>query len=93
MRTYTYQKKKKKTQLEYIQSQINEIRNLVDYRQSQLAWQTVNEKSGKKSILRAKLKPDSQEERLQKLKEHFKNLLRNPPEVTDKPIKTIIINQ
>ena len=51
---------------------------------------TVNELSGKKSTLRAKLKAVCQEERLLKWKEHFMNLLRNPPEVTDKPIQNII---
>ena len=39
---------------------------------------------------RAKLKSASQEERLYNLKEHFVNLLVNPPEITDKPIKEII---
>ncbi len=43
----------------------------------------------RKSTLRSKLKAANQEERLQKWKEHFKNLLGNPPEVTDKPIKEI----
>ena len=43
-----------------------------------------------KSISRTKPKAASQEERLQKGKEHFKNLFRNPPEVTDKSIKKII---
>ena len=37
--TKTYQKE----QLEYIQCNINKIRNLVVHRQSRLAWQTVNE--------------------------------------------------
>ena len=36
---------------------------------------------------RAKLKAASQEERLQKWKEHFKYLLGYPPEITDKPTK------
>ena len=35
------------------------------------------------------LKTASQEERLLKWKEYFKNLLINSPEVTDKPIKKI----
>ena len=39
--------------------------------------------------MKAKLKAACLEERLQKWKEHF-NLLRNPPEVTGKPIKNII---
>ena len=45
---------------------------------------------GRKNTQRAKLKAASQQERLPKWKEHFNNLLGNPPEVTDKPIKKII---
>ena len=33
------------------------------------------------------MKHTSKEERLQKQKEHFKNLLVNPSEITDKPIE------
>ena len=40
----------------------------------------VNEFSGRKSTLRPKLKAASQEERLQKKKEHLKNLLGNSPQ-------------
>ena len=58
-------------------------------RQSWIAWQTVNEVS-KKSTLRAKLKAASQEEWKQMWKEHFKNLLGNSPNVTDKHIMKII---
>ena len=46
--------------------------------------------SGKKRISRAKLKAANQEERLYKRKEHFKNLLANPPEITNKQIQKII---
>ena len=46
-----------------------------------------------KSTLRAKLKASRQEERLQKCKEDFKNLLGNPPEITDKPAEKIINRQ
>ena len=47
----------------------------------------------RKSTFRAKLKAASQKERLQIWKEHFKNLLENPPEVTNKTIKKIICSQ
>ena len=59
-------------EIEFIQGQINKIRNSVEDRQSWTAWQTVNEG---KSTSRAKLKPASQEEWIQIWKEHFKNLL------------------
>ena len=48
---------------------------MVGDKQLQLAWQIVNEMSRWKSTTRAKLKTVSQEERLQKWREHFKNLL------------------
>ena len=62
------------------------IRNLTKDKQSQVAWKTINEVSTKKSTLRTKLEVDSQEERIQKLKEHYKNLQGNPTKVTDKAI-------
>ena len=46
-----------------------------------------------KSTPRAKLKAASREERIQKWKEHFKNLLGNSPKVTSKPITKIINHQ
>ena len=36
------------------------------------------------------LKLPAKEKRLQKWKEHFKNLLRNPADITNKPAKRII---
>ena len=54
---------------------------------------TVNEVTGRKSTLRAKLKTACQEERLLKWKEHFKNLLGNSSEITEKPLKKIINGQ
>ena len=53
-----------KQQTEYIQNQINKIRNSVEDRQSRIAWQTVNEVSRRKSTAKAKLKATSQEKRL-----------------------------
>ena len=44
----------------------------------------------RKSTSRAKWKATSQEERLQKWKENFKNLLENLPKITDKPTEKII---
>ena len=45
-----------KEQTEYIQNQINMIRDSLEDRQSRIAWQTVNEVSKRKSTARAKLK-------------------------------------
>ena len=45
-----------KEQTEYIQNQIAKIRYSVEYRQSRIAWQTINEVSRRKSTVKAKLK-------------------------------------
>ena len=50
-----------KEQTEYIQNQINKIRDSVEDRQSRIAWQMVNEVSRKKNTIKAKLKSTSQE--------------------------------
>ena len=50
--TQTYQKEK----LEYIEGQINKIRNSVEDRQSKLAWQILNEESKKKKPIESKTK-------------------------------------
>ena len=76
--------------LEYIQGQMDKIRNSVENRQSWIAWQTINEVNRKKRTLRTKLKAASQEERLLKWKEHFENLLGNALEITNNPIQKII---
>ena len=57
------------------------------------AWQTINEVSGRKSTAKAKLKAASQQERIKLWEQHFKNLLGNPPEITDEPITRIISKQ
>ena len=78
---------------EYIQNQIDKIRDPVEDRQSRIAWQRVNEVSRRKSTAKAKLKATSQKERIQLSKQHFKNLLGNPPKVTHEPITRIISKQ
>ena len=60
-----------KEQTEYIQNQINKIRDSAEDRQSRIAWQTVNKVSRWKSTARAKLKAASQEERIHLWKLHF----------------------
>ena len=59
-------------------------------RQSRIAWQTINELSRRKSTVKAKLKAANQQERIKLWKQHFENLLRNPPKVTHEPITRII---
>ena len=82
-----------KEQTSYIQNQIDKIRDSVEYRQSRIAWQTINEVSRRKSTAKAKLKATNQQERIKLWKQHFQNLLGNPPKVTHEPITRIIRKQ
>ena len=82
-----------KEQTEYIQNQIDKIRDSVEDRQSRIAWQTINEVSRRKSPAKAKLKATNQQERVKLWKQHFENLLGNPPKVTHEPITRIISKQ
>ena len=60
-----------KEQTEYIQNQINKIRDSVEDRQSRIAWQTINEVSRRKNIAKAKLKAANQQERIKLWKQNF----------------------
>ena len=62
-------------------------------RQSRIAWQTINEVCRRKSTVKAKLKAANQQERIKLWKQHFENLLGNPPKVTHEPITRIISKQ
>ena len=53
-----------KEQTEYIQNQIDKIRDSVEDRQSRIARQTINEVSRRKSTIKAKLKAANQQERI-----------------------------
>ena len=64
-----------KEQTEYIQNQIDKIRDSVEDRQSRMAWQTINEVSRRKSTTKAKLTAGNQQERIKLWKQHFENLL------------------
>ena len=79
-----------KEQTEYIQNQIDKIRDSVEDRQSRIVWQTINEASRRKSIAKAKLKATSQQDRIHLWKQHFENLPGTRPEVTHEPITRII---
>ena len=82
-----------KEETEYIQNQIDKIRDSVEDRQSRIAWQAINEVSRRKSTAKAKLKAANQQERVKLWKQHFENLLGNPPKVTNEPITRIISKQ
>ena len=67
-----------KEQTEYIQNQIHQIRDLVENRQSRIAWQMLNEVSRRKSTAKAKLKATSQQEWIHLWKQHFENFTQKP---------------
>ena len=56
-----------KEQTEYIQNQIDKIRDSVEDRQSRIAWQTINEVSRRKNTAKAKLKAANQQATINKL--------------------------
>ena len=82
-----------KEQTEYIQNQIDKIRDSVEDKQSRIAWQRINEVSRRKNTAKAKLKAANQQERIKPWKQHFENLLGNPPKITHEPITRIISKQ
>ena len=82
-----------KGQTEYIQNQIDKIRDSVEDRLSRIVWKTTNEVSRRKSTAKAKLKDINLQDRIHLWKQHFENLLGNPPEVTQEPITRIISKQ
>ena len=82
-----------KEQREYIQNQIDKIRDSVEDRQSRIAWQTINEVSRRKRTAKAKLKAANKQERIKLWKQHFENLLGHPSKVTHEPINRIISKQ
>ena len=82
-----------KEQREYIQNQIDKIWDSVEDRQSRIARQIINEVSRRKSTAKAILKAANQQERIKLWKQHFENLLGNPPKVTHEPITRIISKQ
>ena len=75
-----------KEQTEFIHYKIDKIRDSVEDRQSRIAWQTINEVSGRKSTAKAKLKAANQQERIKLWKQHFENLLANPPNIMQETI-------
>ena len=62
-------------------------------RQSRISWQTINEVNRRKNTAKAKLKAANQQERIKLWKQHFENLLGNPPKITHEPITRIISKQ
>ena len=82
-----------KEQTEYLQNQIDKIRDSVEYKQSRISWQTINEVSRRNSTDKAKLKATNQQERIKLWKQYFHNLLGKPTKVAQELITKIIRKQ
>ena len=65
---------------EYIQNQIDKIRDSVEDRQSRIAWQTINEVSRRKNTAKAKLKAVNQQERIKLCRTALRKPTRKPTE-------------
>ena len=74
----------------YIKSKIKDIEDASANKQSSTAWQIVNEISGRKSTNKAKLKANSDEERVGIWQSHFQKLYGKPPDILDEPTQQII---
>ena len=73
----------------YILEKTEVIKQSSENKKSSIAWQAVNEITGRKSVQQGKLKAASQKDRLQQWQDHFQNLLGRPPTVTDEEIQTM----
>ena len=71
----------------------DKIRDSVEYKQSRIAWQTINGVSRRDSTAKAQLKATNQQERIKLWKQHFQNLLESHPKVTHEPTIRIIRKQ
>ena len=69
------------------------FRDSVEDRQSRIDLQTINEGSRRNDTAKAKLKAANQQERIKLWKQHFENLLGNPPKITHELITRIISQQ
>ena len=65
-------------QEEYVTRKIEEIEDAISFKKSALAWKTLNEVSGRKKSNKAKLKANSEKERIKLWHDHYKELLGKP---------------
>ena len=79
-------------QTEYVTRKIDVIKNAISFKKSALAWKTVNEVSGRKNTEKAKIKANSEKERIQLWHQHFKELLGKPIQTTTNSGNECIVN-
>ena len=74
----------------YVNQKIHIISQATENQQSLPAWETVNEITGRKNAPPEEIKADNLNERLQKWKNHFQNLLGQPPTIQEVEIATVV---
>ena len=77
-------------QQNYLNMQIDTLQSAADNQKASVAWKIVNDISGKKKSSKARIKASSQEDRMNKWKEHFKQLLGNVPTIKKEPTTPIV---
>lgn len=73
----------------FVEEKILEIEKAHLNQKARLAWDTVNEITGRKGTKKGQIRAESPEERVQLWKEHFKNLLGQPPVIDDHPVEKV----
>ena len=74
----------------YAKEKVDLIGNAAEHQKSKLVWETVNEFTGRKGTSTGKIKAKSPEDRMRKWKDHFKNLLGQPPVITPRATSTVV---
>ena len=77
-------------QTKYLQKQIDDIKTSADNKKSAIAWQIVNNITGRKTTNRSKTKAKDDKGRIQKWKQHFSLLLGKYPITTNQDIVKIV---
>ena len=72
-----------------VNGKINIITNTAENQLSRLAWETINEITGRKNTLMGNIKAHSQEVCLNKGKDHFHKLLEQPPLMKEQEINQV----
>ena len=77
-------------QEKYIKNKVTVIENAHENNKSRLASSVINEISGRKKTNTGKIKANSPEEHMQLWKEHFVDLLDQPPTIDDLPVIRVL---
>ena len=79
-----------KEQENYAQGKVEEIRAAADHQKSKIVWETVNEFTRRKGTNKGQIKAKSPKEHIKKWKDHFQNLLGQPPTIRAEETKNVL---